>query len=220
MLAALLTGVATAQAQSRQGTIDITIASRTPNAVHVEERYALGPSAASIELRVLTRPCMVIEHLRIERDGVALAGAEGRHGPWITWRDTTPPGSDSLRLLVRYDVWLGGSRTIPLMHLADPLARNDSSRQGAVTVAVRFAKGAGKVEFPHMTRQAPNEWSGRYVAAPSFVKVGGFAFACDRLPAVPDDNGGLVWRFFLLVGIMVAWVPLYLAWARRSGESA
>jgi len=32
------------------------------------------------------------------------------------------------------------------------------------------------------------------------------------------DNGGLVWRFFLLVGIMITWVPLYLAWARRSTE--
>jgi hypothetical protein len=117
---------------------------------------------------------------------------------------------------VRYDLWLGGSRTIPLVHLAAPLARVDSSRQGAVTVALRFDRGAGQVEFPHMTRQAPNEWSGRYVAAPSFVKVGGPAFACDLRTDAPGDNGGLVWRFFLLVGIMVAWVPIYLAWARRS----
>jgi hypothetical protein len=140
---------------------------------------------------------------------------------------------------VGYDVWLGGSRTIPLAHLANPLARKDSSGRGAVTVAVRFARSSGEVEFPHMTpfansanraeqtaqagrngtRQALNEWSGRYVAVPSFLKVGGFAFACDRLPAA-GDNGGLVWRFSLLVGIMVAWVPIYLSWARRTGENA
>jgi len=184
---------------------------------------------------------MVIEHMRIERDGIVLAGAEARHGPWITWRDTTPQGGDSLRLFVSYDVWLGGSRTIPLAHLTPPLARQDSSRGGAVTVAVRFVRGAGEVEFPHMTRavpansaeraeqkahagrngtrQAPDEWSGRYVAVPSFVKVGGFAFACDRRPTA-GDNGGLVWRFSLLVGIMVAWVPIYLSWARRTGENA
>jgi hypothetical protein len=248
LLAALVAGVAEeAQAQARPGTIDITIMARTPNAVHVEERYALGPSDASIELRVLTRPCVLVENMRIERDGVVLPGAEARHGPWITWRDSTPPG-DSLRLLVRYDLWLGGSRTIPLVHLAAPLARNDSSRQGAVTVTVRFARSAGRVEFPHMsrsvptlsteraepaepvgapgassrngTRQAPNEWSGRYVATPSFVKVGGPGLPCDERVDASGDNGGLVWRFFLLVGIMVAWVPIYLSWARRSGESA
>lgn len=243
----MCTGIASvALSQARPGTIDVTITARTPNAVRVEERYTLGPSATSLELRVLTRPCMVIEHLRIERDGVVLAGAEARRGPWITWRDTTPSGGDSLRLLVGYDVWLGGSRTIPLAHLTAPLATQDSLRRGAVTVAVRFVRGAGEVEFPHMsravptssteraeassagapgassrngTRQAPNEWSGRYVAMPSFVKVGGPAFACDRRPAA-GDNGGLVWRFFLLVGIMAAWVPLYLAWARRSGDRA
>jgi hypothetical protein len=161
---------------------------------------------------------MVVENLRVELDGAALAGSEARHGPWIVWRDTTAPRSNSGQLSVRYDVWLGGSRTIPLAHLAAPPA-GDSSRNGAAAVAIRFARGVGEVEFPFMTRQAPDEWSGRYVALPSFVKVGGFALACDRPPPA-GDNGGLVWRFSLLVGIMVAWVPLYLAWARRTGENA
>ena len=209
-----------ALAQARAETADITITSRTPNAVHVEERYALGPSAASLELRVMTRPCMLVENLRVERDGVVLKGSETFNGPWITWRDTTTARGDSLRLSVRYTVWLGGSRTIPLMHLTAPLARNESSRLGAVTVAVRFAHRGGQVEFPYMTRQAPNEWSGRYVAVPSFLKVGGPAFPCDRPPDVAGDNGGLVWRYWLLLGIMVAWVPIYLTWARRTGERA
>ena len=209
-----------ALAQARAETADITITARTPNAVHVEERYTLGPSAASLELRVMTRPCMLVEKLRVEGDGVVLKGSETFNGPWITWRDTTTARGDSLRLSVRYTVWLGGSRTIPLMHLTAPLARNESSRLGAVTVALRFAHSGGQVEFPYMTRQAPNEWSGRYVAVPSFLKVGGPAFPCDRPPDVAGDNGGLVWRYWLLLGIMVAWVPIYLTWARRTGERA
>jgi len=209
-----------ALAQARAETADITITARTPNAVHVEERYTLGPSAASLELRVMTKPCMLVENLRVERDGVVLKGSRTFNGPWITWRDTTTARGDSLRLSVRYTVWLGGSRTIPLMHLTAPLARNESSRLGAVTVAVRFAHRGGQVEFPYMTRQAPNEWSGRYVAVPSFLKVGGPAFPCDRPPDVAGDNGGLVWRYWLLLGIMVAWVPIYLTWARRTGDRA
>jgi hypothetical protein len=158
---------------------------------------------------------MVIENMRIERDGVVLPDSGTRHGPWITWRDTAGRVGDSVRLAVSYDVWLGGSRTIPLVHLTEPLARNGSP----VTIAMRFAYDTGDVEFPHMTRQAPNQWSGRYVATPSYVKVGGFAFACDRNPP-PGDDGGLVWRYWLLLGIMVAWVPISLVWARRTGEQA
>ena len=211
-------GVASeARAQARPGTVDIAVTARTPNAVHVEERYLLGPASLPLELRVITRPCMVIENLLIERDGVPLDVAEVHRGPWLIWRDTTGAGGDSL--LVRYNVWLGGSRTIPLAHLTAPLPQNDSPREGPVSVTMRFARGAGEVEFPHMSRQAPNEWSQRYVAAPSFLKVGGPALACDRRGAA-GDNGGLVWRYWLLIGIMVAWVPIYLSWARRTGERA
>jgi hypothetical protein len=70
-----------------------------------------------------------------------------------------------------------------------------------------------------MTRQAPNEWSAHFVAVPSFVEVAGLrATPCDEGVGERGDNGGLVWRFVVLAGIMVAWVPLYLAWARRSQE--
>ena len=211
----MLCSAAAAPAQTRVGSVDITIAALTTNAVSVDERFVLEPSRAPLELRILTRPCLAIENIRVERNGDSLALVESRSGPWISVRDTTLPGGDSIRLTVRYNVWLGGSRTIPLAHLTSPLERSDS----AVRVAVRFARDGGEVEFPHMSRQAPNEWSGRFVATPAFVTVGGIALACDRRPP-PGDNGGLVWRFWLLVGIMVAWVPLYLAWARRTGEAA
>lgn len=239
--AALVIAVAKAQAQVPPVLIDVTVAAKTPNAVRVEQRYAVGAVTAPIELRVLTRPCLLIEHLRVEWDGIALAGVEARQGPWLMWRDTSRSRGDSLGLTIAYDVWLGGSRTIPLALLTS-LLRGTSTAEGEVRVAVQFdgrAVLASDVEFPHMTRvflpgseradrpagenpsgtrQVPSAWSARYVALPSFVKVGGPAFACDRIPPA-GDNGGLVWRFALLVGIMVAWVPLYLAWARRSAET-
>lgn len=218
-LAALVTGVAgAAPGQAPSGTVDITIAVQAQDSPHVEdarveERYVLASSPLPIELRILTRPCAAIGNMRMERAGVELAMVESRNGPWITLRDSSASGGDSLRLFVRYDVRLAGTGSIPLVHLTAPLA--------TVSVTVRFAGDAGRVVFPHMTRQAPDEWSARYVAVPSFVEVAGVGLTpCGESGGERVDNGGLVWRFFLLVGIMVAWVPLYLAWARRSGDSA
>jgi hypothetical protein len=204
-----------ARAQSRQGTVDITVDVR-PNAAHVEERYLLAPSAAPIALRVLTRPCTTIENLVLEQGGSVLPVTESRTGPWITFRDTIAREDDSLRLLVRYDVQPVRAGVIPLVHLASAVTGDGSARTAPVKVLVRVSDAAARVDFPHMTRQAPNEWSARYVAVPSFVEIASLRAApCDERVG---DNGGLVWRFFLLVGIMITWVPLYLAWARRSTE--
>ena len=208
----------TAMAQARPGSVDITITVRTPNAVQVEERYVLA-SSQPLEWRALTRPCVLVEHLQVEREGSVVRPTGSRSGRWITWRDSTGSSEDSIRLVVRYDAWLGGSGAVPLVHLAAPLARTNS-RQGAVTVAVRFLHGGGSVDFPRLTRQAPNEWSGRFVATPSFVKVRKPNPGCDALSRAPGDNGGLVWRFSLLLVIMVVWVPVYLSWARRTGDRA
>lgn len=234
--------IAVAKAQSPPVLIEAIVAARTPNAIRVEQRYAAGAVTAPIELRLLTRPCMLIERLRVERNGVALAGVKTRQGPWITWRDTSRSRHDSLGLTVAYEVWLGGSRTIPLALLSPLAPGRSAASQGGVRVAVQFdgrAVLASDVQFPHMTRvalpgseladrrvgenpsgtrQVPSAWSARFAALPSFLKVGGPAFACDRNPPAGDD-GGLAWRFALLVGIMIAWVPLYLTWARRSGDN-
>jgi hypothetical protein len=204
---------AAVRAQEPPAAFTITVTSRTPNAVEVDEHLVLAPNAHALELRIITRPCMVIENLRIDRDGVPHAMREVYHGPWITLRDSLPASPDTIRLAVRYNVWLGGSRTIPLVHPSVPATR--AGDRG--TVDVIFPHDSGVVEFPHMTRQAPTTWSASYVAIPAFVKVGGFAFPCDRLPPAGDD-GGLIWRFRLLVLIMLAWVPLYLAWARRTTD--
>ena len=70
-----------------------------------------------------------------------------------------------------------------------------------------------------MTRQAPNEWSARlWRSRRSWRSRACRATPCDQGIGKGGDDGGLVWRFCVLVGIMIVWVPLYLAWARRSGE--
>lgn len=197
---------------------DITV-DVTPNAVHVEERYLLAPSAAPISLRALTRPCVTIGDLAVERAGSVTSMTESRTGPWITFRDTIDGREDSLRLLVRYDVQPAGAGVIPLVHLASAITGDGSTRTGPVKVLVRISDAAARVSFPHMAREAPNEWSARYVAVPSFVEIASpRAGPCDGGGIPAGDNGGLVWRFFLLVGIMITWVPLYLAWARRSSD--
>jgi hypothetical protein len=211
LLGALVACVAAdGRAQARPGSVDITIAVYSPASAHVDEHYHLGPSSQPLTLQLLGRPCARIENVAFERNGARIAFAESRNGRWTTWRDTTAAG-DTISLAVSYDVTLAGGGAIPLMHLGVPLARKDSD-----AVTIRFM-GMGEVEFPHMTRQAAAEWAGRYVAVPSFVKVEGTG---DCAEAAAGDNGGLVWRFFLFVGIMFAWVPLYLAWARRSRDNA
>ena len=220
-VAALVIAVASsarAGAQSRQGTVDITV-DVVSDVVHVEERYLLAPLASPVALRVLTRPCATIANLHVEQAGSVLAMMESRVGPWITFRDTIARQVDSLRLLVRYDVLWPRAGVIPLVHLASAVTGTGSARTGPVKVDVRISDAAARVAFPHMTRDTPNEWSARFVAVPSFVEVTGLvATPCDDGVAEGGDNGGLVWRFCLLVGIMITWVPLYLLWARRSTE--
>lgn len=195
------------QAQVRSGSADIVVdAPSSTDSAHVEARYVLT-SQGPLELHVLDRPCATVGNIRVERNGVALGVAKTRSGPWMTYRASTFSG-DTSRIVVRYAVKRGGSSDIPLLHPGGALAKVDVTVRG---------DDATRVDFPQMTRQASG-WSGRYVAVPSFVSVAN-AGPCDPVDE-PGDNGGLVWRFFLLVGIMVAWVPLYLAWARRSAESA
>jgi len=159
--------------------------------------------------------------LALEQGGSVLLVTESRAGPWITFHGTIAAPDDSLRLFVRYDVRPAGTGVIPLVHLATAVTGGDngSTRTGPVKVDVRVSDAGARVVFPHMTRQAPNEWSARFVAVPSFVEIAGLRGApCAEGVGEGGDDGGLVWRFFLLVGIMITWVPLYLAWARRSKE--
>lgn len=173
------------------------------------------------ELWVLNRPCVSIENLVVERSGVVVAPLQVTQGPWLILRDTTR-GTDSASWRVSYDVALAGAADIPLLHPAASLPR-EADGGGTALVRLRFAGDAGRVTFPHLTRDANGDWSATLVAVPSFVSVRSpavAAAACDDPAASSSGDGGLSWRFWLLVGIMIAWVPIYQAWARRSEAGA
>jgi hypothetical protein len=225
-LVALLGALAgRALGQGPSGAADVAVTVRAGYA-RVDERIVLAPAPASFELRALTRPCADIGDVRVEGSGTAVDVAPRPDGPWLVLGDTTPlERGDTLRLRVRYVVGLSGPRAdIPLWHPTTPIPQRDGEREGTVSVRVSFEDASGRAVFPHMARRSPLEWGARYVALPSFVEVtdagigGGAPTPCASPGGPRGDDGGLGWRFLTLVGVMVAWVPLYLAWARRSGE--
>ena len=226
-LAALATGVAAGvvAAQVPFGTVDVAVTVDAAGTVRIEERYLVTPAPPTFELRTLARPCAEVLDVRVERNGVEAALAEGRDGPWIVFGSASGTNpADTLRATVRYEVRTSAADVgVPLLYLTEPIPQRDGEREGTVRVVVRLPDAAGGVRFPHMAREGPGTWGARYVAIPSFVEIArpagaeGTAPDCRSSPARGDD-GGLTWRFLLLVGIMVAWVPTYLAWARRSSE--
>jgi len=223
-LAAVLAGGA--HAQEPVGAVDVMLTVDARGAARVEERYLVTPFREAVELRALARPCAEVENVRVERSGVEVAGVREESGPWLAIRDTAAAPADTLSLSVRYEVrWRGMDPDIPLLLLTKPIPQEDGEREGTVRVRVRLPDATGQVVFPHMARRGATEWEARYVAIPSFVQVslGGGEKATGVAPCAPRSvpsgtDGGLVWRFLLLVGIMGAWVPLYLAWASRSGD--
>lgn len=212
-------------AQAPVGSADIAITESEGGIFRVEERVHIAPAPPDVELRALSRPCAELRGLRVERSGVEVPGTVERRGPWLVHPgpgDVAAGGS--LDLLIRYEIATAGSSPgLPLFHPTTPVPQEDGEREGTVRVDVRLAGPTGGVELPHMSRESPTHWTGRYVAIPSFVQVSrgstvGGSTECLVPDQPPGDDGGLVWRFVLLVGIMVAWVPLYLAWARRTSE--
>jgi hypothetical protein len=222
-LAAALAG--DARAQEAVGAADVVLAIDARGVAQVEERYMVAPFRQGAELRLLTRPCADVGSVRVERSGAGVPILREEDGPWVVIRDTTAAAGDTLDLRVRYEVrWRGTEPDIPLLLLTTPIPQEDGEREGTVRVRVRLPDASGHVVFPHMARRGAAEWEARYVAIPSFVQLslgggeGAATGACAPEGTPSGSDGGLVWRFLLLVGIMGAWVPLYLAWARRSGD--
>jgi len=217
--------VAGVPAQVPAGTVDIAVTVDAAGRARVEERYVVAPAPPAVELRALMRRCAEVGRVTVERDGTQVPVITNRARPWLVFQDTTAGGGDTLRLVVRYDVRLTARHVdVPLLYMTRPIPQRDGVREGAVRVLVRLSDPVGRVRFPHLTRETAAEWGARLVAIPSFVAVSiggdesGTAGEC-RTSVVPvGDDGGLVWRFFLFVGIMAAWVPLYLWWAGRSRE--
>jgi len=222
-LAAALAGPA--RGQEPVGAADVVLTIDAGGAARVEERYLVAPFREAVELRAPIRPCADVGSVRVERSGVGVPILRERDGPWVVIRDTTAAVGDTLDLRVRYEVrWRGIEPDIPLLLLTAPIPQEDGEREGTVRVRVRLPDASGKVVFPHMARSGATGWEARYVAIPSFVQVslgggeGAAAVGCAPEGVPAGSDGGLVWRFLLLVGIMGAWVPIYLAWARRSGD--
>jgi hypothetical protein len=228
-LLGLVAGVGLA-AQEPTGRVEIQVTLERDGSARVEERYLLAPTPPAVELRALTRPCAEIAGVRLERGGAVEALDPERDGPWLLYR--LPPGTlagDTLRATVRYGVTTTARDvSVPLLHLTEPIPQRDGEREGTVHVRVRSAEPGASIRFPHMARASDGGWEARYVAIPSFVEVaraqppgdGGRDCATGEVPAAGGGggDGGLTWRFLLFVGIMAAWVPTYLLWARRSGE--
>jgi len=211
-----------ALAQLAVGGADIEVTIDASGRVRVEERWVVAPAPTSVELRALMRPCADVGDVRVERDGEPVPVVTGREGPWLVLRERAAVRRDTLQLLVRYDVTLAARRAaVPLLLLTTPLAQRAGGREGSAGVVVRFRDPSGVVHFPHMTRAGADGWAGRFVAVPSLLEVsvgGAEAAGCTASDGPPGDDGGLLWRFLLFVGIMVVWVPVYLRWAGRSRE--
>ena len=228
-VAATLAGsAAPVRAQATDSAVRITVTVGADASARVLENYRIPPDTARRVFRMLTRPCAVPGDIRLGTSGGSDAGValeRREQGPWVELLHVdSADNRDSPGFEVRYGMRLSGASVdIPLVHLARPIPRAAGDRAGSVSVAVDLSATPGaSVTFPVFERHGSGVWRARFVAIPSFVHVelpGAAAFApCDTDRAAPRDDGGLTWRFWLFAGIMAAWVPLYLAWARRSGE--
>lgn len=205
--------------QAVAGTVHILVDVRASGFAQVEQRYQMDSVASPLQFRLLMRPCTSVDGMSIERAGGAPALVLREEGPWLMVIDSSvAPGTHDIA--VRYRVALAGAAPdVPLLALAAPLVRV-VGRDAAVRVTVRLP-GDGRVAFPRLAREAGGGWSGSFVAIPSFVgltRVGDPTTPCSAVSPVRD--GGLRWRFALLVLIMGLWVPAYLGWARRSADGA
>lgn len=197
------------------GPVDVTVVVDSLGTAHVQQQIRVADSAASF--RVLQRACASIGGVQVTSAGVRRTMSPTRRGPWLEFADTLGAGSrGATERSLTYDVQVTGwEGDIPLVHLTRPIP----SDEGAVEVTLRFASGRdGSVSFPQLTRSREDEWTGRFVAVPAFLHVSGLRMSRERCapPGGEPNDGGLVWRFWLLAAIMVAWVPLYMLWARRS----
>ena len=191
----------------------------------VRERYRVPRDTGAIQLQLLTRACASVGEVILSNYVSTFVLPSTGHAPWRILRDTTGAAysPDSSGFDISYVVALGEqSVDIPLVQLTRPIPRREGEGEGSVSLSVLTG---GRVGFPRLARKAPSEaWVGRFVAVPSFVhvdqmgKVTSTVADCIAPAQRPISDGGLRWRFFTLLAMMVAWVPLYLFWARRTQE--
>ena len=184
--------------------------------VRVAQIYAREAPTPMPELRMLARPCAAVENVHIRSAGGDTPLQREADGPWVIHR--APASAREATVEIRFDVTVTGSgMAVPLLLAGGQVARGTDGR-GRVAIRVRSRDSSIAVVFPRMSRPAPGEWRERYVAVPAWLEITRAGSTACGEAAARGDDGGLQWRFLLLAGIMVAWVPAYLAWARRADE--
>jgi hypothetical protein len=199
----------------------VTITPGEGGETRVQERFVgVGDSIVQRpRFRALTRSCASVQDVQLRDSAGSVPLSAGAPVAWVEYRESlgthrNPAPGFELRYVVRGG---GSTRDVPLILPAHPVPRTEGMREGNVTVLVESP--SAQVRFPQLTRDArTGTWRGHFVAIPSFVRLtttDGADTPCKAVTTRGDD-GGLVWRFGILVAILVAWVPLYLAWARRA----
>lgn len=199
----------------------VTITPHADGAVEVRQRYVMPDDTGRLTFRVLSRPCAIVTGAAIVAGDRGAALVASPQGPWTLLDDTSAARqrTDSLGFEVRYLVTLTAlDADVPIVHLVRPISRETGGAKPVTLIVNTLSVPDASVTFPSFRRQGKAAWVGEFVALPSFVHVAmpdSRVMKCMR-PLEPNDDGGLSWRFALFVGIMVAWVPLYLVWARRT----
>jgi hypothetical protein len=223
-----VTCLAGAQAPSDRAPARIAIDVDGSGRARVVERFIISPDTAAAVLRMLERPCARAGAASITTGGAAVAYMTSRNGPWQELSLTSHP-SEPVVLDVEYTVALAGEGgDIPILQPTRAVGASAGKEAPAVSITVSFPHDGPTVRFPRLERDAravnqrPATWSGEFIAVPSFVsiRVPGSAArsACVDRSGTHSD-GGLTWRFWVLIGVMLIWVPLYLMWASRTGSS-
>jgi hypothetical protein len=205
--------------------VQVSVVIDSTGRAQVRERYRIPRDTGVLQLQHIRRACASVGDVMLSNYVGKFTLASTEHAPWIRLRDTTGNAysADSSGFEISYTVALAASSVdIPLVQLSRPVPRREEDREGSVSLSVVTD---GEVGFPRLTRRAPGvAWAGRFVAVPSFVRLkrtgGATTLPADCVGSAPNESsdGGLTWRFWTLVAIMVAWVPLYLAWARRAQD--
>lgn len=205
----------------------VTITADTSSRWLVTQRFrraAAGDSATVGRFQFLARPCATVGDVVITNGRDTASLVVTTNGPWRTLTDTSAisrAASSSEGVDVRYSVERdAGDIDVPLIVPTRPIPKEGESRLGNVAVVVRLADARGSVSFPRLSRtDDAREWRGTFVAVPSFVHVRLTPNAQACAEAIPaGDDGGLTWRFWLLVAILTIWVPTYQWWARRQTD--
>jgi hypothetical protein len=200
----------------------VTITPHADGAVEVRQRYVMPDDTGRLTFRVLSRPCAIVTGAAIVAGDRGAALVAAPQGPWTQLDDTSTARlrTDSLGFELRYLVTLTAlDADVPIVHLVRPISRETGGAKPVTVIVNTLSVPDASVTFPSFRRQGKAAWVGEFVALPSFVHVAmpdSRVMRCMR-PLEPNSDGGLSWRVVLFVGIMVAWVPLYLLWARGGG---